>query len=84
VNFPSPVAITANTTYVVAYHSTTGYAYDGGYFTNVGADNAPLHALRSGVSGLNGVYAYGGSPTYPTNSAGDANYWADVVFSPQP
>jgi uncharacterized repeat protein (TIGR01451 family) len=81
VSFPSPVAITANTTYIAAYFSTTGYAYDGSYFTNSGVDNAPVHALRSGVSGANGVYAYGGTPQFPASSAGDANYWADVVFS---
>jgi len=84
VNLPSPVAISANTTYVAAYFSTTGYAYDGGYFTNAGADNAPLHALRSGVSGLNGVYVYGGVPLFPANSYADANYWADIVFNPAP
>jgi uncharacterized repeat protein (TIGR01451 family) len=81
VNFSSPVAISANSTYVAAYHSTTGYAYDSSYFTNSGFDNAPLHALRSGVDGLNGVYAYGASPAFPGNSSGDANYWADVVFA---
>jgi hypothetical protein len=84
VNFASPVAITAGATYIAAYFSTTGYAYDGNFFSNNGVDNIPLHALRSGVDGLNGVYAYGGSPQCPANSSGDVNYWADVVFSPQP
>src|SRR4030095_2011633 len=81
VSLPLPVAIAANTTYIAAYFSTTGYAFDNGYFTNAGRDNAPLHALRSGVSGLNGVYAYSGGPLFPVNSYADANYWADVVFS---
>jgi uncharacterized repeat protein (TIGR01451 family) len=80
VSFPNPVAITANTVYVAAYFSSSGFAYDAGALTNAGVDNAPLHALH-GVSGGNGVYAYGAGPQYPVNSGGGANYWADVVFS---
>ena len=30
----------------------------------------------------NGVYTYGASSTFPTNSFGAANYWVDVIFSP--
>ncbi|MGA9624175.1 MAG: DUF4082 domain-containing protein, partial [Bryobacteraceae bacterium] len=81
VSFSTPVAITANTIYVAAYFSTSGFAYDAGYFTNTGVDNAPLHALQTGVDGPNGVYAYGASAVFPASSFGDANYWADVVFS---
>src|SRR5213078_770360 len=68
VNFSSPVAILANTTYIAAYFSTSGYAYDGSYFSGNGADNPPLHALRSGVDGLNGVFAYGNTAQFPTSS----------------
>ena len=81
VNFSTPVEIAANTTYVAAYFSTTGFAYDPGYFTSAGVDNAPLHALRTGVDGLNGVYAYGASAVFPASSYGNTNYWVDVVFS---
>jgi uncharacterized repeat protein (TIGR01451 family) len=80
VNFSSPVAISANTVYVAAYFSTSGFAYDAGAFTSAGVDNAPLHALQAGVSGGNGVYAYGTVAQYPANSGGGANYWVDVVF----
>ena len=80
-NFSTPVAIAANTTYVAAYFSTSGFAYDAGYFTSAGVDNAPLHALRTGVDGPNGLYTYGASPVFPASSYGDTNYWADVVFS---
>ncbi len=82
VNLTMPVAIAANTTYVAAYFSTTGFALNASYFTSAGVDNAPLHALKSGLDGLNGVYAYSSSPVFPSNSAGDTNYWADVVFAP--
>ena len=81
VNFASPVAIASNTTYVAAFFSTSGFAYDAGYFTSTGVDSAPLHALRTGVDGFNGVYAYGAAPQFPTNNAGGSNYWVDVVFA---
>jgi uncharacterized repeat protein (TIGR01451 family) len=82
-SFAAPVTISANTTYVAAYFSTSGFAFDPGYFTNTGVDNPPLHALRSGVDGPNGLYMYGNAPQFPASSAGNSNYWADVVFSAQ-
>ena len=57
------------------------YAADAGYFAAAGVDNPPLHALKDGVSGGNGVYAYGASSTFPNNTFGAANYWVDVVFA---
>ena len=84
VNFTSPVAIIAGTVYAASYHCTVGhYAGDNNYFANAGFDNPPLHALRNGVSGGNGVYVYGAS-AFPTNSLQSSNYWVDVVFSPAP
>ena len=38
----------------------------------------PLHALKSGVDGPNGVY--GDAGTFPSNTFVDDNYWVDVVF----
>ena len=81
VNLSAPVTIAANTTYVVAYFSTSGFAYDASYFTNTGVDNPPLHALKYGVDGPNGVYIYASTPQFPTNDGYSQNYWADVVFS---
>jgi hypothetical protein len=40
-----------------------------------------LHALQDGVSGGNGVFQYGSSSVFPTNSYNATNYWVDVVFS---
>jgi hypothetical protein len=81
VNFASPVTITAGTVYVASYFAPVGhYAGDSNYFT-AAVDNAPLHALKDGTSGGNGLYAYSGSSTFPNNTFGSANYWVDVVFS---
>jgi Domain of unknown function (DUF4082)/Chitobiase/beta-hexosaminidase C-terminal domain len=81
VDFTSPVSITANTTYVAALFTTT-FSGTQSYFAGAGVDNAPLHALRSGVDGGNGVYTYAGTPQFPVSSWSDTNYWVDVVFSP--
>jgi hypothetical protein len=82
VNFTTPVSVTANTTYVVSYHTNTGnYAADGGYFATQGAGAWPVTALGAGVAGPNGVYAYGASSTFPTGSWNSTNYWVDVVFA---
>jgi ribosomal protein L35AE/L33A len=78
--FGSPVPVTANTTYVVSYHTDAGfYAGDSGYFQSTGVTNGPLQALANGVSGPNGVYIYGPS-AFPTDTFNSANYWVDVVF----
>ncbi len=82
VDFATPVTITAGTVYVASYFAPAGhYAADGGYFSTSGAERPPLHALKDGVSGGNGVYSYGGTSTFPTNSFNAANYWVDVVFA---
>lgn len=78
--FATPVMIAANTTYIASYHSNTGLAVDVGYFQTHGADNAPLHALQSGVDGANGVFIYGPGSVFPSNASNGHNYWVDVVF----
>src|SRR4051812_23269034 len=82
VSFATPVAITANTTYVASYHTNVGgYAFDGAYFANAGVDSPPLHALPSNTSGGNGVFSSGGT-AFPTSTFNANNYWVDVVFAP--
>ena len=81
-SFDDPVAITANTTYVASYYAPSGnYALTSGYFANSGFDDAPLHALKNGVEGGNGVYSYGSGPSFPTSTYQSSNYWVDVVFN---
>ena len=81
VTLASPVAVTANTTYVASYYAPVGrYSVDDNYFTTAGVDNPPLHALANGVSGGNGVYRYGTGGGFPTSTFAASNYWVDVVF----
>jgi methionine-rich copper-binding protein CopC len=76
-DFSSPVPVTAGTTYVASYHTDTGHYA----FTSAGLSspvtNGPLTALASG-----GVYAYGSGNAFPSASFNSANYWVDVVYSP--
>jgi hypothetical protein len=82
VNFAAPVAISANEVYVASYHTSVGnYSADTGYFVAAGVDSPPLHALQDGVSGGNGVYAYGPVSAFPSNTFQASNYWVDVVFA---
>jgi hypothetical protein len=81
--FATPIFINSNTTYVASYYSPGGYyAFTGSYFTS-SRNNGPLTALSSGESGGNGVYRYGAGGGFPSQTYNAANYWADVVFSPQ-
>ena len=79
--FATPVTIAPNTTYIASYHTNTGFSADVGYFVTHGADNAPLHALQSGVDGPNGVYVYGSGGQFPSKGSPGQNYWVDVTFA---
>ena len=75
-DFSSPVAVTAGTTYVASYHTNTGhYAVTLNGLGNT-VTNGRLTALAGG-----GVYAYGSTSTFPSNSYNSSNYWVDVMYA---
>jgi len=80
-NFAAPIAIAANTAYVVSYWAPKGqYADDSRYFATSGVTSQMLYAPPDGQYGPNGRYATtaGGFVASP---AGASNYWVDVVFT---
>jgi hypothetical protein len=83
VTFSSPVTIQANTTYVAGYFAPNGHYSVNGPTLATAVDNPPLDALANSTS-PNGVYAYGSSASFPTNSYQSSNYWVDVLFTPAP
>jgi methionine-rich copper-binding protein CopC len=75
--FASPVAVTAGTTYVAGYYAPKGhYSYNSAFFTTA-FTNGPLTA----AAGSNGVYLYGSSGAFPTQTYNSTNYWVDPVFA---
>jgi uncharacterized protein (TIGR03437 family) len=78
-DFSSPIAINANTVYVVSYYAPVGrYSSNSNYFSS-GVDNGSLHALANSAS-ANGVYRYGNG--FPNSTYQATNYWVDVAFTP--
>jgi len=75
-DFTTPVAVTAGTTYVASYSTTTGHYADTQSGLASAVTNGPLTALASG-----GVYAYGSPGTFPSSTFNDTNYWVDVVYT---
>jgi hypothetical protein len=82
-DFPSPVASSANTTYVISYFAPVGhYSINGGFFNTTGVVSGSLSAPSSPASGGNGVYVYGGG--FPANTFNATNYWVDPIFDVAP
>ena len=75
VTFANPVAIAANTTYIASYHSNGFYSANDNFFATA-YTSGPLSAR----AWSNGVYAYGSSVRFPSNSYHASNYWVDVMF----
>jgi len=72
----SPLAIDADTTYVVSVNIGTSYAV-----TNSGLATAIVNGnIRSVDDGQNGVFGTPG--TFPTGSFNEGNYFRDIVFVP--
>jgi hypothetical protein len=82
VQFVTPVAITANTTYVAAvFNQDEYYAVTYNYF-NTQIINSPLSTnLNGGFANPNGVYFYASVPTFPNFDGLGYNFWVDVVFA---
>jgi hypothetical protein len=82
--FAQPVAITANTPYVVSYHTNVGYyAYSASYFTQP-VISYPLTAVADSATGHNGVFLLSSSVGFPTSTWNAGNYWVDAIFTTTP
>ena len=81
VNLSTPVAVTAGTPYIVAYHSSAGYYSTSQNYFNSAVVNGPLRGLANGENGGNGLYRYNATPVFPNGTYLASNYWVDVVFN---
>ena len=94
VTFDQPVEVEPDTIYVASYHAPNGhYSATSDYFHRPPApgpsgggivDSPPLHGVRNTGGATNGVFSYGATSSFPTNSWQAANYWVDVSFEPIP
>ena len=73
----SPILVTAGETYTASYRTEDNYVGSQGYFTDDVTDPSG-NLTAPGV--VNGVYAYGATPSAPTASYFSTNYWVDVGF----
>ena len=75
VTFANPVAITAGTTYVASYYAPNGhFSVNRKYFASQ-FNNGQLHAPVNA-----GVFMYGNSSAFPSQSYKGSNYWVDVLL----
>lgn len=81
VSFNTPVFVKKDTTYVVAYHSASGFYSASLYYFTASVNQPPLIGLGDGVDGANGIYKYSNTPAFPDITTNQSNYWVDVVFS---
>ena len=81
VNFSSPIAVTAGTTYVAGYFAPNGHYSVTSSGLSSAVNNPPLHAVANSSS-PDGVYAYNSTSAFPSSSYNASNYWVDVIFAP--
>jgi hypothetical protein len=79
VMFAAPVSLTAGVTYVASYHTDGNYSADPGFFAS-SHDNGLLIAPASAPGSVNGLFAYGSSSLFPTDSFNATGYGVDVLF----
>ncbi|MGI8693474.1 MAG: DUF4082 domain-containing protein [Geodermatophilaceae bacterium] len=78
----SPVAVTKATKYVASYHTADGYVFDKNYFSTGAVPEGLVRPAMAGgaLDPHNGVYRYGSSTAFPSQSFESTNYWVDVKF----
>ncbi|MEI9808765.1 MAG: DUF4082 domain-containing protein [Bacteroidota bacterium] len=75
VSFTSPVAISANTTYIASYFNPSGYYSSSNPYFTANVVNGYLTGLGNGVDGTNGLYVYTTTGAFPANNFQSTNYW---------
>lgn len=80
--FSVPVAIQANTKYVVAVWTRDAFPGTNNMFTSAVSNGSGLTAIQDTASAHNGKYSYGysGAPSYPTNTYLATWYGVDLLF----
>ena len=77
----APLAIAANTIYVVSYTTCDNYFAQSNFFDAAFTDPSGILSSPAGEDG-NGVFGYGSAIVYPTSTFQNTNYWVDLTFDP--
>lgn len=77
----SPIAITANTTYIVSVNVNSSVGASFYPFTSHGLDSSVVNGNLSTIVGSNGVFNTPQTGLVPTTSFNNSNYFRDVVFT---
>ncbi|MBI4899192.1 MAG: DUF4082 domain-containing protein [Actinobacteria bacterium] len=75
--FAKPIQLNAGTSYVVSYHASYGR-----YVATERFSGSSVSTSLTTPSSNVGVYAYGSTSKFPTNSWQGSNYWVDLSFAP--
>ena len=78
-NFPTPIPIAANTTYVISYLAPSGRYAEDQYANWSGVKAPPLDVAGSNPS----AFSYGSGVRFPTETWRNSNYWVDVAVRAQ-
>jgi hypothetical protein len=65
--FATAVPITADKTYIAAYHSSLGNYISTNYMFKKALTNGPLTALADSTEGINGLFKYTNTPAVPNH-----------------
>ena len=83
VNFSTPVAISANTTYVASYFAPNGhYSANNSYLRQRVWTTRRCMLCRMASTEQTGFTTTDQAVHFPTSTFSSANYWVDVVFVP--
>lgn len=78
----TPVRVQAEEVYVASYYATDGYVSQVDYFSTGARPHGLVRPALIGntVDPRNGVFRYGASSSFPTQTVDSTNYWVDVAF----
>jgi endonuclease/exonuclease/phosphatase family metal-dependent hydrolase len=81
---PTPIPVTAGTTYIASYYTSNGRFARDPYGMSAAVVSGNLTAPGSASAGGNGVYVYRTGGGFPIKTYKETNYWVDVRFAPAP
>lgn len=80
--FATPVTLSANSTYIISYHTSSGNYVSTQGGLRSGLSKGAISVAGENQNGSSSVYTYGAAGSFPSQSYNASNYWVDLIFSP--